>query len=51
MCALILKLQKRVHAFHTKISYSIKNHVHMEKSIRIRRLKMVVFEEKTHSDT
>ena len=35
--------------FYTKISYSTKNYVHMEKSIRIRRLNIVIL--KKHSDT
>ena len=39
-----VKPQKRVHNLHNKISYPTKNYVHMAKSSRIRRLKMVVFE-------
>ena len=38
---------KRIYTFHTKISYSTKNYVHMAKKIRIRKLKMVTFETKT----
>ena len=40
-------LDRRVHTFDTKVSYSTKNYVHMAKSSRIRRLKMVIFEKKT----
>ena len=49
MCALMVNLLKRVHTFHNKIYYLTKNFIHMEKSSRIRRLKMVIFEK--NSDT
>ena len=46
----MLNLYNRVHTFHNKMSYSTKNYVHMEKSSRIRRPKIFIFEKK-HSDT
>ena len=47
-CALKVNLQKRVHNFHTKISYSTRNYVKMVKISRIRRLNTVIFNEKNN---
>ena len=46
MCALMINLYKIVHTFHTKISYSAKNYVHMVISSHIRIINMVIYQKR-----